>query len=150
MRSGTLFHGSKLSLRKWFQAMYLVTQNKNNISALSLKRHLGICYGSAWRLKNKLMEAMAEREAPRTLVGTLLADDASLGGAHAGKPGPGSENKAWFMAAVELDEDNHPIHIRLDPLPDLKGESIKAWARCTKAFTWSPTAWPALQPPHLP
>ena len=33
------------------------------------------------------------------------------------------------MAAVELDEDNHPIHIRFDPLPDLKGESIEAWAR---------------------
>jgi transposase-like protein len=78
LRSGTLFHGSKLPLRKWFQAIYLVTQNKNNISALSLMRHLGICYRSAWRLKHKLMEAMAEREAPRTLSGTVVAEDACL------------------------------------------------------------------------
>jgi transposase-like protein len=129
LRSGTLFHGSKLPLRKWFQAIYLVTQNKNNISALSLMRHLGICYRSAWRLKHKLMEAMAEREAPRTLSGTVVADDACLGGAHAGKPGRGSQNKAWFMAAVELTEENHPIHIRFDPLPDLTGRSIAAWAK---------------------
>ena len=44
--SGTLFHASKLPLTKWFQAIYLVTQNKNNISALSLKRHLGVSYST--------------------------------------------------------------------------------------------------------
>ena len=47
MCSGTLFHASKLPLTKWFQAIYLVTQNKNNISALSLKRHLGVSYSTA-------------------------------------------------------------------------------------------------------
>ena len=56
--SGTLFHASKLPLTKWFQAIYLVTQNKNNISALSLKRHLGVSYSTAWRVKHKLLEAM--------------------------------------------------------------------------------------------
>lgn len=45
--SGTLFHATKLPLTKWFQAIYLVTQNKNNISALSLKRHLGVAYSTA-------------------------------------------------------------------------------------------------------
>ncbi len=47
VRSGTLFHASKFPLTKWFQAIYLVTQNKNNISALSLKRHLGVGYCTA-------------------------------------------------------------------------------------------------------
>jgi transposase-like protein len=31
VRSGTLFHASKLPLTKWFQAIYLVTQNESNI-----------------------------------------------------------------------------------------------------------------------
>lgn len=44
LRSGTVFHASKVPLTKWFQAMYLVTQNKNNISSLSLKRHIGVSY----------------------------------------------------------------------------------------------------------
>jgi ribosomal protein L37AE/L43A len=47
---GTLLASSKLPLTTWFQAMYLVTENKNNLSALSLKRHLGVCYRTAWRL----------------------------------------------------------------------------------------------------
>jgi hypothetical protein len=51
---------------------------------------------------------------------------------HAGKPGRGSPNKMPFIAAVELSEDGHPWHVRLDALRDLKGGSILAWA--TKAL----------------
>jgi transposase-like protein len=129
VRSGTLFHASKLPLTKWFQAIYLVTQNKSNISALSLKRHLGVCYRTAWRIKHKLLEAMAERESRRLLTGVVLADDAYLGGVHAGKPGRGSENKVPFMAAVELNDEGHPQHVRFDPIADLKGSTMASWAR---------------------
>ena len=86
MRSGTLFHASKLPLTKWFQAIYLVTQNKNNTSALSLKRYLGVAYCTAWRVKHKLLEAMARRESKRLLRGVVLADDAVLGGVHRASP----------------------------------------------------------------
>jgi transposase-like protein len=126
--SGTIFQATKLPLTKWFLAEYLVSQNKNNLSALSLKRHLGVSYRTAWRVKHKLMEVMAERESERQLRGDVVADDAYLGGVHAGKPGRGSPNKVPFMAAVELSEAGHPLHVRLDPLPDLKGASILAWA----------------------
>ena len=29
---------------RWFLAMHLLTQAKNNVAALELKRHLGVCY----------------------------------------------------------------------------------------------------------
>jgi len=127
--SGTLFHASRLPLAKWFQAIYLVTQNKNNISALSLKRHLGVAYSTAWRVKHKLLEAMRQRESLRLLEGVVFADDAVLGGVHTGKPGRGSENKATFMAAVELDDDGHPWHVRFDAIDDCKGETMATWAK---------------------
>jgi len=127
--SGTLLHATKLPLTQWFQAIYLVTQNKNNISALSLKRHLGVSYSTAWRVKHKLLEAMRQRESSRRLCGTVLADDAVLGGVQAGKPGRGSENKAPFMAAVELDENGFPQHARFDPIDDYTGETFADWAR---------------------
>ncbi len=127
--SGTLFHATKLPLTTWFQAIYLVTQNKNCLSALSLKRHLGVCYRTAWRVKHKLLEAMAERESTRRLCGVVVADDAYLGGVHAGKPGRGSENKALFIAAVELDDNGLPHRVRFDPLPDLTSASVLDWAK---------------------
>src|SRR5208282_304476 len=53
LTAGTIFHSSKLSLTKWFQAMYLMTQTKNSISALELKRLIGVCYQTAWLVKHK-------------------------------------------------------------------------------------------------
>ncbi|OLI99563.1 transposase, partial [Xanthomonas oryzae pv. oryzae] len=42
MRAGTLLQSSKLSLRLWMQAMYLLTSSKTNLAALELKGHLGV------------------------------------------------------------------------------------------------------------
>ena len=36
---GTIFQATKLPLTRWFLAMHLLTQAKNNVSALELKRH---------------------------------------------------------------------------------------------------------------
>jgi transposase-like protein len=55
---GTVMEHTHLALRLWFLAMYLLTQHKNAISALALKRQLGVSYKTAWLLKHKLMQAM--------------------------------------------------------------------------------------------
>lgn len=59
----------------------------------------------------------------------VFADDAVLGGERAGKPGRGSENKAPFITAVELDDNGHPQQVRFDAIDDYKGETYAAWAR---------------------
>lgn len=67
--AGTIFQATKLPLTRWFLAMHLLTQAKNNASALELKRHLGVCYKTAWLVKHKLLEVMTRREdgrVPRT------------------------------------------------------------------------------------
>lgn len=53
LTSGTIFASSKLSLTRWILAMHVLTQSKNNVSALELKRHLGVCYESAWLVKEQ-------------------------------------------------------------------------------------------------
>ncbi len=97
---------SKLPLTRWFLAMHLLTQVKNNVSALELKRHLGVCYRTAWLVKHKLLEVMRLREDTRKLTGRVEVDDAYLGGERTGgKVGRGSENKIPFIAAVQTTED---------------------------------------------
>jgi len=122
-------HASRLFLTKCFQAIDGVTQDKSNLSAVSLKRCLGVCYRTAWRAKQKFVEAIAERESRRLLTGEVVADDASLGGVLAGKPRRGSVNKVRFMAAVELKDKGHPQHVCFDPIPDPKGPTLANWAR---------------------
>jgi ribosomal protein L37AE/L43A len=108
--SGTIFESTKLPLCKWLLAMQLLTQSKNNVSALELMRQLGVSYRSAWLLKHKIMEAMRVREEARELDGRVEMDDAYLGGERSGgKVGRGSENKVPFVAAVKTTAEGRPI-----------------------------------------
>lgn len=129
LTAGTIFHASKLPLTVWFQAMYFLTQAKNNVSALELRRLLGVSYPTAWRIKHKLMQVMAEREAGRKLDGRVEVDDAYLGGEHpGGKRGRGSENKVAFIAAVATRE-GRPRCVRFDRVETFSNEQVTAWAR---------------------
>ena len=128
--AGTVMEATKLPLRKWFLSMYLMTQSKNAIASLELKRQLGVTYKTAWMMKHKLLEVMTQREATRTLHGRVEIDDAYLGGERTGgKPGRGSENKVPFVAAVETNKNGHPVCIRLDRVKSFKTEDIQAWAK---------------------
>lgn len=62
LTAGTIFHGTKSSLKKWFLAIYLLTQRNKSTSALQLSREIEVNYDSAWKLKHKLMQAMMERQ----------------------------------------------------------------------------------------
>ncbi len=116
--SGTIFEASKLGLARWFLAMHLLTQSKNNVAALELMRHLGVCYKSAWLVKHKLMELLRVREATRLLDGRVEIDDAYLGGERSGgKTARGSENKVPFVAAVQTTPEGQPQFVCLRQQP---------------------------------
>lgn len=82
--AGPLFQGSNLPLTTWFPAIYLVSQAQTGLSALALKRRLGVSYPTAWLIHHKLMQAMAEREDHYRLSGAVQMDDAYLGGERSG------------------------------------------------------------------
>jgi len=121
--SGTLFEATKLPLTRWFLAMQMLTQAKNNVSALELMRQLGVSYRSAWLQKHKIMEAMRRREERRELDGRVEMDDAYLGGeCVGGKPGRGSENKVPIVAAVQTTPEGAPVVACLRQQPHTEEE----------------------------
>ena len=96
VKAGTLFHKSKVPLTKWFFTIYLITQSKNDISALELSRQLGVKYDTAWLMKHKLMAVMGERNKAYKFKGSVQIDDAYLGGERKGTSGRGAEGKTPF------------------------------------------------------
>ena len=50
LTSGTIFAATKVPLTKWFLAIYLLTQRKTSVSALQLKRGIGVSYNTAKRV----------------------------------------------------------------------------------------------------
>jgi len=127
--AGTLFQSTHLALNIWFLAIYLVSQAKTGLSALDLKRQLGVSYPTAWLIQQKLMQTMVERDAQYTLCGHVQVDDAYLGGELAGgKAGRGSENKVPFVAAISLSAEGRPLYIKMAPVPGFTRKAIFDWA----------------------
>ena len=130
LTSGTIFAGTKLPLHKWLLAMHLLTQSKNGLSALALKRDIGVSYNTAWSIKHKIMQVMKERDNDKPLQGIIQLDDAYFGGElTGGKRGRGSENKTPFLAAVACSEAGHPISMNLNVVAGFQSEEIARWAK---------------------
>lgn len=134
LTAGSLMEHTKLPLTIWFLAIYLISQAKTGLSALALKRQLGVSYPTAWLLHHKLNRAMAARESCHRLEGAVQVDDAYLGGERAGgKPGRGSENKVPFVAAVSLDEKDRPRFLKLSMVSGFTSDAIGKWAKANLA-----------------
>ena len=128
--AGTIFDATKLPLRTWFLAMYFLTQQKNGISALELKRHLGVSYPTAWRVKHKLLQVMKERDDCLTLHGVIEVDDAYWGGeCHDATPGRGSPNKVPFIAALACNHEGHPIRLRMGKVEGFRTAEVERFAK---------------------
>lgn len=128
LTAGTALAQTKLPLRLWWLAIYLVTQAKNGVAALELARQLGVCYRTAWRLKHKLMAAMADQEARRQLTGLIQLDDAYLGGERPGGEGqPQWANKIPFVAAVAT-RKGRPLQARFDVVSSFRRSTLHTWA----------------------
>lgn len=113
VKAGTILASSKLPLRLWFKAMYLMTQSKKGISSIELSRRLGVTQTTAWTLKHKLAQVMIERNAAKRLTGEVQMDDAYIGGHSPGTYGRGAGGKTPFVAAVSMTGDGKPDRIIL-------------------------------------
>lgn len=56
----TVMHASKIPLRKWFAAIYILSDAKKSVSSLQLSRELGVSGECAWHLTMRIREAMRE------------------------------------------------------------------------------------------
>jgi hypothetical protein len=83
LSAGTLFASTKLRLTQRFLAIYLISQAKTGLPALTLKRQIGVIYPTALLMHHKIMTAIAQREAVHPLAGSVQVDDAYIGGERA-------------------------------------------------------------------
>lgn len=111
-------------------AIHLITQSKTSISALELKRQLGVNYDTAWSIRHKILQAMKEHNESQPISGTIQLDDAYWGGElRGGKRGRGSENKTPFVAAVSLNEEGHPIKMKMTVVEGFRTDVISTWSQ---------------------
>ena len=85
---GTVMESSHISIRQWVIAFHLMCSSKKGISALQLKRNLGLgSYQSAWHLAHRIRLSMKDDPVLRVFRGTVEVDETYVGGK------PRKENK---------------------------------------------------------
>jgi len=78
---GTVMESSHITIRQWVIAFHLMCSSKKGISALQLKRELGLgSYQSAWHLAHRIRLAMNEDPMLKLLSGTIEVDETYIGG----------------------------------------------------------------------
>lgn len=129
LTAGSLLDSTKLPLRIWFLAMFLISQDKTGLSSLALKRQLGTSYRTAWLIHHKLMATMDQRDRHRPLSGSVQMDDAYLGGERPGVGGRGSPNKVPIVVAVSTNDAGHPLRVKLSPVAGFTRQAVADWAK---------------------
>lgn len=77
---GTLFHGTKIPLQKWFLAISLIVNAKKGVSSCQLARDLSLNQKTAWYMQVRIRAEMADKEGSTLLKGIVEADETYIGG----------------------------------------------------------------------
>ncbi|GLC28217.1 IS1595 family transposase [Roseisolibacter agri] len=79
--SGTALHRTRLPMRTWLLAMYLIATSSKGVSALKLAAWLGVGYRTAWHVGYRIRQMMAASGAPAGLLrGVVELDETYVGG----------------------------------------------------------------------
>jgi len=80
IKVGTIFEDTKLPLRKWFMAIWLITSHKKGIASTALAKDLKITQKSAWFVLHRLRYAARTKSFNKPLKGEIEIDETFLGG----------------------------------------------------------------------
>lgn len=127
--AGTIFHGTRTPLVKWYWLVYHMAMDKVGVSVAEMQRLLDIKqYRTAWLMAHKIRKAMADRDASYSLAG-LVEMDESFFGPKGTKRGRGSERKSTVLCAVSLYRDRqgeeHPGFAHMQVVDNASADTIE-------------------------
>ena len=80
---GTIFENTKIDLRKWFLAMYLISCHKKGISSVQLATDISVTQKTAWFILHKVRTLFQQEDV--VLSGIVECDEMYLGGRETNK-----------------------------------------------------------------
>ena len=121
IRNGTIFEESRLPLKKWFFAIFILTSFKKGISSVQLAKYVGVTQKTAWFMLHRIRYAIEHGTFNQPLGGTVEIDEHYSGGKKkGGKRGRGAENKTPVIGMVERDGGN----IRCEAVSNCKSNTL--------------------------
>lgn len=130
VKTNTMYDNTKLSLKKWFVAIYFVTEHKKGISSCQLARDLNVTQKTAWFILQRIRNCFQLEVEDAKLEGTVEIDETFVGGRnknrHWDKKVPQSQGRSF--------KDKTPVFGMLQR----EGQVIAKVVPNTKAKTLKP------------
>ena len=127
IRVGTIFQDTKLPLRKWFIAIWMVTSHTKGIASTVLAKDLKITQKTAWFVLHRLRHASRTPSFQAPLQGVVEIDETFVGGKqhnmHADKRKAlkgGASGKSVVFGMIERDGD-----VRAGVVEDVKQTTLE-------------------------
>ena len=139
IKVGTIFEDSKIEMRKWLAAIWLITSHRKGIASTQLARDLKVTQKTAWFMLHRLRHAARTRPFNRPLSGEVEVDEAFMGGKdrnrHAHRRG--KDDKAVVLGMLERGGE-----LRAKPITDIKTAKSEVFANVEKGSAVMTDEWP--------
>jgi len=118
IKVGTIFEDTKLPLRKWFMAIWLITNHPKGVASTTLAKDLKITQKSAWFVLHRLRHAARTNSFNAPLKGTVESDTTYVGGKEKNKHAAdrkggaqGGAGKEIVLGIIERDGELRAKHV---------------------------------------
>lgn len=152
VKSHSVMHASKLPLRKWGMAIYLMTTHLRGVSSMKLARDLGIRQSTAWHLAHRIRRAYAGGTAGghANFFGPVEVDETFVGGRQSrrhgdkrhywreqqGKVDSEGRTRYWgSMVAVVGAKDRRTNRITAELVPNVEHDTLREFVRSRTDIT---------------
>lgn len=131
IKVGTIFEDTKIPLRSWMLAIWLLTSHKKGIASTQLAKDIGVTQKTAWFMTQRLRHAIETKSFDRQLEGAVEADEMFHGGKeknkHAWQRTGGKQGGAGKVAILGLLERDGEL--RTGTIPNVSKVTVQGIVR---------------------